>query len=401
MFRKAFKTFSKTKIFKPTLFGATSLFSAFAFTKDDLLDDLKKVQYYNQLYNFKELKRVCEEGLKKDPNNLAFIVYLFYSNVFLIQTEEAEVLDRKLAKWKAETPEDQYYLGLYHIAKGNVEKGYEMIEKSASKGCVEAIHELGKMLYLMEDNLRGLKLIQEAYNLGHDYAKFSLIDLYLNSKNFGDPFMASKMLKEVENDHEIPYEILFADAYLYGIGVERDTDKGMMYLKKAADQGNSVAQYRYSLLMSALKNYDESFSYAKKCSDSGHPDVRPHLAELYIEGLGHPRDLQTGFTMLSQSAEYFHDTKSMMKLGNYFLNGKYLDVNPEAASQLYKECTIQSVPLCNYFLGMCYVHGIGVEKDLKTAKELLKNSPMASLLENDEYLNHIPDYWKNDNKEKN
>lgn len=392
MFQRGFKVFSKSKYFKPSVFS-TFLFSTIPLQIQDFEEAKRKISLFSSLGNYKAIKSIAEQGLKNDPNNYCFLVYLFYSALLLGDREDLTILESRLEKMEPKSTEDLFYKAIFLFSTGNTEEGLLVVEESAKKGNPDSILELGKINYITFDNEKGYQLIKEAANIGHPFGRLALAELYLNSKKFKDYKKALEILKELEGEKELPYELLYADVYLQGKGVDKDEKKALEYLKKGSEKGDINAANYYANMMFKMKKYDESFKYFQKCYDNGQKDIISKLSEHYIEGLGHSKDVKRGFELLDEGMEKFYDAESMAKVGNYFMNGKYFNSNPEVSAELFDQCAQVENPYCKYLLAMCFVHGLGVPKNLDFAKKLLGES-RPELLNDDKYLTHYPSEWK-------
>lgn len=107
-----------------------------------------------------------------------------------------------------------------------------------------AMYYLGK-IYLegnitAQDNEKGIELLKKAADTYHNqYAQYWLGKVYIDMDNPELAFQYWSLSAEQGNDLAI-WRV--GRCYLYGIGVERDVDKGLQILKQAAEEGNEYAR---------------------------------------------------------------------------------------------------------------------------------------------------------------
>jgi hypothetical protein len=91
--------------------------------------------------------------------------------------------------------------------------------------------------------------------------------------------------------------LLIAQFYLDGNGVEKDEENGMAYLHLAATQGSSEAQYQLGLLNyytypSTEESRSQAADWLFKANEQGHLKARLYMAGLYELGRGIPQSFE-------------------------------------------------------------------------------------------------------------
>ena len=144
------------------------------------------------------------------------------------------------------------------------------------------------------------------------------------------------LLKAVEMGHCEAIHIM-AHYYIKGKYVPVDIDKGVMFLKKIADEGNATAAYDlYILSKRNILSFDEAFSYLKISASGGLVNAVFDLGMVYYEN-GGPDD---------------------------YIN---------AVKWFEKGC--ESEDMHSYYqLALCYRFGHGVKCDVQKAMQLLNRA---------------------------
>lgn len=171
-----------------------------------------------------------------------------------------------------------------------------------------AIIALGALLYgsnLIDANMyiktkefdKAMKILKPEAKKGNKQAQLLLGKLYFERKETATDFtLAHKWL--IESKKRANYEL--GTLYLYGLGVERDTAKGLR-------------------LLSLSKN----------------PAVDLEMAKLYLEGDILPKDPEKGFRLLRKSAEEDKNPEACYQLGMLYIKGNIPDIQGKDKAAVY------------------------------------------------------------------
>lgn len=185
---------------------------------------------------------------------------------------------------------------------------------------------------------------------------------------------------------------LIIDIYMDGIENE-DPDSmtnlgSLYYTGRAGEQDYGKAAYYYHLADLA-----------------GERQATENLGYIYYYGRTGEKDYEKAFQYFLKGALDGH-IRSLYKVGDFYKNGYYVEKDPKEAFRIYERCletmTEEALPLVGadvYMrMGDCYHKGIGVEKDLLKAQEMLstaENMFYKRLMEGDFYqkrnLQHVLD----------
>lgn len=106
--------------------------------------------------------------------------------------------------------------------------------------------------------------------------------------NFKEAFPIFKQLAE-KNDTTAQY--MLACMYSRGEGTASDRERAEFWMKKAADNGDPVAQFDYAVFLLSDQNRDDTktatgLHYMQRSADQGHKDAMERYVELVEKGTG-------------------------------------------------------------------------------------------------------------------
>lgn len=188
--------------------------------------------------------------------------------------------------------------------------------------------------------------------------------------------------------------------YAKGFGVERDLEKAVYWMNKAAENGDEDAPEtgkRFEEAAKAMKDakegdvqaqadlagflmymgnsvdeadkeadYKESIEWAQKAADKGNADGMWTLALAYEHGRGIKQDKKKAIELYKKGAELGH-AKSMNSIGAYYLRGELTDKSKEEAFEIVKKAAELGDIDAMKNLGLCYQFENGTEYDMKKA----------------------------------
>ena len=161
--------------------------------------------------------------------------------------------------------------------------------------------------------------------------------------------------------------------YSNGDAFQKDIDKALELMTKAADLGNADAQQEladwYFYTDNDFPNDDEkAFEYATKAYKNGCIYSPYFLYTCYLKGYGVEKNCEYAIRLLKESADIgFVD--SIQKLGNYYNSGVYVEKSYDKAAYYYEQlCTKDN---CDnetaYNMGVMYWQGNGTDVNYKKA----------------------------------
>jgi TPR repeat protein len=100
--------------------------------------------------------------------------------------------------------------------------------------------------------------------------------------------------------------------YANGQGVAKDVKQGLIWHRKAADQGHAEAQYKlgenysYGSGISLDRADAEAARWYRRAADQGHVDAQYKLGEIHVYGRGVPRDHAEAASWYHKAADHGH-----------------------------------------------------------------------------------------------
>lgn len=195
---------------------------------------------------------------------------------------------------------DAYRQGLYSIAA-------KTFNKESNKDPVIDYY-LGRMwLYgygELKNNPLALSWFVKAGQKGYLPAQQFLAEYYLIEEK--SPESALAWFKKAAMSQDVKAQLYCAAAYLYGLGTSKNSDAAKRYLIDAAKSGDSVGQY--SLGVQFLESRDSQTKkmgiiWLTKAANQGNPVAQRKLGELYLNGTSVNRDLEKGQALLLSAAQ--------------------------------------------------------------------------------------------------
>ncbi len=82
--------------------------------------------------------------------------------------------------------------------------------------------------------------------------------------------------------------------YFYGRGVTQDDTEAVAWFRKAADQGDAIAEFllgnQYANGKGVPQDYTEAMIWFQRAAEQGHPVAKLFLGVMYAEARGVPQD---------------------------------------------------------------------------------------------------------------
>ena len=164
-------------------------------------------------------------------------------------------------------------------------------------------------------------------------------------------------------------------SYLKGSAtIEKDTIKAIDYLKPCVLQNNAKAQ----LVLGHIYTYDieeaiveQGFELIKKSAEQDNPIAAQRLGFLYKYGVGCKLNYRKAKKWFKRAYELGND-KGAYSLGYFYLKG--LGNTPQDYTQAVAWFEKSTSKMATYWLGVCYLNGYGVAKDVAKANRLLGTS---------------------------
>ncbi|HAU0671671.1 enhanced entry protein EnhC [Legionella pneumophila serogroup 1] len=176
-------------------------------------------------------------------------------------------------------------------------------------------------------------------------AKYSL----LHEKN---PEEAARWFKQAAAVGDVSAQMFMAAAYLYGVGVKKNTDIARRYYIDAAKNGNPIAQYtlaEYFLESKHAGNKKLGIIWLNKAAENGDPKALTELGRFYVAGQMVAKDTSKGVELLNKAASEQY-APAMLELGKLALMQNQYDEAIQWLNKAAKQSTEATLELAHIYL---------------------------------------------------
>ena len=135
-------------------------------------------------------------------------------------------------------------------------------------------------------------------------------------------------------------------AYLMGEHYEKNIEKGLMYLKAAAERGNgltafSLGTYYVTGLHGVPINNQEGVKYFEIAANLGHIEAKNELGTYYLQGSnGLPLDIAKGLKLVMEAADG-GSANAQFNMGNFYYNGRFIGQDRIKSIEYYRKAATQ------------------------------------------------------------
>lgn len=175
-------------------------------------------------------------------------------------------------------------------------------------------------------------------------------------------------------------EFCIGAMYMFGRGVEANTDKGLDWINQGIAQGDTRAMAFLGVLYLAgdyiKQDSAKGIRLLQQAGDKGDARAISNLGIAYQYGLGVPRDTAKALELYRRSAER-GDPSGMALLGASYIDGVLLQKDVRKGEHWIRKASDMGDPRGRCDLAMLYIKGLGVSKDVESGIKLLRQSADA------------------------
>lgn len=197
----------------------------------------------------------------------------------------------------------QYSLGSL-LYKGHQREARQWFLRAAIQAHPKAQYNLGVMLEHGEGGPRNIyqavSWYRRAADLGELDAAYNCAVLLEDLQKHEESF---RFFLRVANQGDSRAEMAVGGAYLYGIGVPKDSDEAVRWLRKADEHGNLDATYQLGSYYRRCKKYLEAIGYLRRAGQGGSAVARCELGLMYTQGQGVQKNRAQARVLFIQAAE--------------------------------------------------------------------------------------------------
>ncbi|KQU65847.1 hypothetical protein ASC75_11645 [Aminobacter sp. DSM 101952] len=305
-------------------------------------------------------------------------------------------------------------------AEKDSEAGRALVRSLADRGNLHALVSLGD---LMSDSKVGALDIQEAETayakasaLGHLDAALRLGDLY-GSGRAGKPDFAKafEFYRAAARAGQQLGKLRVAELTFRGQGTRQDVEGGLAAIKAIADTGDaealSVLGDIYSRETSGVPaaDFPTALAYYRQASAAGNVHAALRLGELTAHGLGTPRDVEAGRSIVRRIADAgnavalitlgdllrepqsgkvdgegavaayeraadLEDADALVRLGDFYSDGMTVAVNLPKALDYYRQAAARGSVAGEVRAGAMTARGQGTAQDVAAGRAMVRKA---------------------------
>lgn len=256
----------------------------------------------------------------------------------------------------------------------------EMIATAANMGCTDACWKYGTLLRdgngVARDQREAVKWFEVSAKAGNPTGKVCLAHELISGVSVEkDESLALQLFKEAADQDNRPGMWCYANCLLRGIGCERDDVSALRVFKDLASFHDKNAQYQCGKMMLNgvrvpkngefvyVQDIRSGFEYLRTAADNGHTTAQWRMGYFYMKGIGVEKNEELGAHYLGLSA----------KAGNYYgmwhyaealCSGSGVGKNPQEAVKYYQTLIAAGDTNAAYKYGVMLIEGINVEKNI-------------------------------------
>ena len=320
---------------------------------------------------YKELQHPGLAGL------LAYFYYNMgdYKAALKYATESAE----KNEKWGLTVLGGIYLDG--HGVEVDEAKAFDCYMQAASMGDEMALTQLGMMYVegrgVEQDPTQGYFWLNESAQKGHNEGMYALAFCYKDG--FGVEQDVEKAAEWFKKSAEAGYVDAMLELANYYRESLIDYDKAKYWLNQAAEQGNAEAMNQLGVFYSDTMCDDTSaVKWYKKAVELDEPNAFRNLALCYRDGKGVKKNEKKALELLAQAEKMgIEDAQELIKGMTKYdgddivnnANAHYEKKQYDEALAMYQDAAQYGNPKALYNIGLCYLYGFGVKKNVANAIE--------------------------------
>jgi len=153
-------------------------------------------------------------------------------------------------------------------------------------------------------------------------------------------------------------------------GFHIDNKKGMIWLEKAANNGDEKSQMmaasEYYFGNRTKKDKKKAYAYYNMAASKGNQDAIKYMCVLNALGEGTKKDKYSAINWFSKMS----NSDEQMKVADAFYNGYEFKKNLDLSAMMYKEMSDKGNIKATKKLALCYLYGIGVDQSINIAYDL-------------------------------
>ncbi|MDR2353718.1 MAG: SEL1-like repeat protein [Deltaproteobacteria bacterium] len=238
-----------------------------------------------------------------------------------------------------------------------------------------------------------------------------------------DPALIAKWFQKFAHQGDTYAQSVYGMFYYYGYGVPQDFASSAQWFKLAADSGDAYAQASLGMLLvkgqGVPNNFPKAFNFFQKASKQGNPEAQNNLALFLHHGYGGVKDpalsskwffnatdqnelpiafgdlschelepqTEDSFKNPNQNFDFFQQTADNEEAAGHHYKSFWqaletaVPKNPQKTVSYFQK-TEKSWVMAKFYLGVAYLIGFGVPKDIAKGVGLIEKAGQLDSTEN-------------------
>ncbi len=221
-------------------------------------------------------------------------------------------------------------------------------------------------------------------NKGNAKAQFGLGHMFLSGTGVkSSPSQAVYWWRKAAEQGLSAAQYSLGLLYENGEVIEQEPTQAAYWFRKAADQGEAQAQYSLGQLFKAGKGVNKDLPQAahwfRKAAEQGHDMAQNNLGSSYLKGEGVDKEPTQAAYWFRKAAEQGRAT-AQYNLGSSYLKGEGVDKDPTQAVYWYRKAAEQGLEEAIIFLGSSLIYSdVAFPQDVKEGLYWLRKGAALNL----------------------
>ncbi|MEI2298797.1 tetratricopeptide repeat protein [Ensifer sp. MJa1] len=302
----------------------------------------------------------------------------------------------------------------------DVEAGRAAVRSLADKGNVYALVSLGDLLSGGDAGPLDIDGAEAAYAkaaaLGRTDALLLLGDLVGSGRGRKPDYVRAFEFYDKAAEAGVPLGRLRAAQLTFrGRGTQQDVEGGLATIKSIADTGDPEAltflgdAFSGAISAPVASNPEEALGYYQRAADAGASHAMVRLGEMTAHGLGTPRDVEAGRSIVRRIADSgnaaalislgdllrepqsgnvdgvgavaayeraagLDETEALVRLGDFYSDGNTVAVDLPKALDYYRQAAEKGSAIGAVRAGAMIARGHGTTQDVETGRAMVKKA---------------------------
>ncbi|HRY77986.1 MAG TPA: SEL1-like repeat protein [Candidatus Izemoplasmatales bacterium] len=283
---------------------------------------------------------------------------------------------------------DAYFYGIGRPV--NREMAYTFYKQAADLDNPVGLYNVGLYFLTKNDFAKALDSLEKARACHYSPAMMLMGEMRQHGKGVRkNRKKAFRLYLEAAGQNDVEAFNAVAGCYAKGIGVGKNSEKARDYYQKSADLGNPIGEWNVGLFEMETKAYrknpENALYWLDKAASHGSVEAMKRLISIYQKH-DHPHFRKKSLGSLLELTFYYQellaktgDPEALKAVADAYSEGKApAKKNHEKAAGYFKQLADLGNPDGKYGYAVSLLYGLGVPRDVPTAKKLLEECAQKS-----------------------